>query len=204
MAQQRTIDDGKAERAAEAETLITRLESAIAATADQRRVLFKALDDAAQVEPHRDHHAYHLGADLHYCGLASGDATSWMGLMSTGPANVGRLLCEYATTSPNSYVGRAWGRLIDARREEYEARGRFVQWQRRWARYMTDAAAWAQSEANTTDAVWRALHMTSGQRALVQDCATILDIELPQGLNRGTAHDWLQRNGANVVYRKGV
>jgi hypothetical protein len=193
MAKQQTKGDHRrAQRDAGACALITRLESEIAASADQRRVLFKALDDAAVVEPHRDHHAYHLGADLHYCGLAAGDATAWMGLMSIGPANVGKLLCELATTKPHVYVGRVWGELIDARRNEFEARGRYVQWQRRWARYKVNAAGWARS----------AMHMTSGQRALVQDCATMLGVDLPQNLNRGAAHDWLRRHGANIVYRK--
>lgn len=202
MAKQQTNDDKRAQRDTEASALITRLESAIAATAEQRRVLFKALDDTAVVEPHRDHHAYHLGADLHYCGLAAGDATAWMGLMSTGPANVGRLLCELATTRPNIYVGRVWSELLDALRDEYEARGRYVQWQRRWARYKVDADTWARSAMNSTDAHWRTLHMTSGQRALVQDCAAMVGLDLPENINRGAAHDWLRHHGANIVYRK--
>jgi hypothetical protein len=189
------------DRKARAQRLARYLEGEIAATADQRVVLLKALNSSGIEEPHRDHHAYHLGADAHYCGLASGDALAMMGLLSTGPANVGRLLVEAAKAIPNIYVGRLWPRLIDANRDEYEARGRHVAWQRRWAAYKVDHDSWVASLADATDD-WRARAMTSGQRHLVRDTAVLLDIDIPQGMTRGAAHDWLTRHGANIVYRK--
>lgn len=202
------VSDSQARRVANraasrkrAEALAAKLEQNIAATADQRAVLSKAFEHPVVVEPHRDHHAYHLGADLFYCGLATGDALAMMGLMSTGPGNVARLLAEAAKATPNIYVARLWTRIIDANRDEYEARGRFVSWQRRWARYMDDQDSFLASVGSDGES-WRDLHMSSGQRHLVQDSAIMLDIDIPDEMTRGKAHDWLMRHGANVVYRK--
>lgn len=195
--------DGRADAKQRAQALTAKLEHEIAATADQRAVLTKAFEHPIVVEPHRDHHAYHLGADLFHCGLATGDALAMMGLMSTGPANVARLLMEAAKSAPNIYVARLWPRLINAGRDEYEARGRYVGWQRRWAQYKERHDAFIASH-DAGDDGWRDLHMSSGQRHLVQDSATMLDIDIPEEMTRGSAHDWLMRNGANIVYRKGA
>jgi hypothetical protein len=180
--------------------LIARLEQQIAATPDQRAVLTKAFEHPVVVEPHRDHHAYVLGSDLFYCGLATADGYAMMGLMSVGPARLAALLAEAALTRPNSYVSRLWPILIDANRAEYEARGRYVSWQRRWATYREEADSWAAREPDATG--WRALHMTSGQRYLVRDCAILRRVEIPDEMDRGQAHDWLMLNGANTVFRK--
>lgn len=186
-----------------AQALAAKLEQNIAATADQRAVLTKAFEHPVVVEPHRDHHAYHLGADLFYCGLATRDGLAMMGLMSTGPANVAQLLLEAAKTTPNIYVVRLWPRILNAKRDEYEARGRFVSWQRRWARYKEDQDGFV-AMISPNDDRWRDLHMSSDQRHLVQDSAIILDIDIPEAMTRGQAHDWLMRHGANVVYRQGA
>ncbi|MEO9131315.1 MAG: hypothetical protein ABI240_08915 [Sphingomonas sp.] len=186
-----------------AQTLAAKLESEIAATADRRAVLTKAFEHPLVVEPHRDHHAYHLGADAFYCGLATGDAFAMMGLMSTGPANVARLLLQAAKTAPNSYVMRLWPQIINANRGEYEARGRYVGWQRRWARYKEDHDGFVELISSDADG-WRNLHMSGAQRHLVQDSAIMLDIDIPEAMSRGEAHDWLMRNGASVIYRRGA
>lgn len=199
----RSADKGPHDRTTQAQRLARYLEGEIAANADQRAVLLKAFNDPLVVEPHRDHHAYHLGADQVYCGLATGDAFALMGLLSTGPANVGKLLIEAARSAPNLYVGRLWSRLIDADREVYEARGRYVAWQRRWAAYKVDHDGWVASLSDCSDD-WRARPMTSSQRHLVRDTAVMLDIDIPEGMTRGAAHDWLTRNGGNVVYRREV
>lgn len=185
-----------------AEALAAKLEHEIAAAADQRAVLTKAFEHPIVVEPHRDSHAYHLGADSFYCGLATGDALAMMGLMSTGPTNVARLLLDAAEATPNIYVARLWPRIIDANRDEYEARGRHVSWQRRWARYKEDLDGFF-ATADIEGDTWRDLHMSSAQRHLVQDSAIMLDIDIPEEMTRGRAHDWLMSNGANVTYRRG-
>jgi hypothetical protein len=194
----------RADTRARAQRIVARLEQDIAATADQRAVLSKAFEHPIVVEPHRDHHAYHLGADLFYCGLATGDGLAMMGLMSMGPAHVARLLAEAAKSTPNVYVARLWPRLLHGNRGEYEARGRFVSWQRRWARYKSESYSWRKRQTDSDDTSWRDLHMSSGQRDLVQDTAILLDLDIPEGMDRGRAHDWLMRNGANAVYRKGA
>ena len=43
--------------------------------------------------------------------------------------------------------------------------------------------------------------MTRGQRFLIADTAALLEIEIPEDMNRGAAADWLDANNANVVLR---
>ncbi len=181
---------------------VEQLEREVAATKDQIEVLRKALDRSPAAEPHRDYHAYALGADLHFAGLTAADATALTGLWSTGPANVAKLLMIAAETNPATYVLRLLPSILNAHRDELEARGRLVQWRRRWAAYQAESEAWLASDLRTRDGGWRDLHMTSPQRHLIRTTALLLKIDIPELRSRGEAHDWLNTYGANLVYRK--
>ena len=181
--------------------LVSSLEHVIAAPANARAVMMKAMDIGSLDEPHRDHHAYSLGADLHFCGLATGDSLPLMGLFSLGPKMLAALLLTAAADHPNVYVGRLWLVLIEANRFDLEKRGLFVRWQRGWARYKIDCDSWGRFQANGDDGGWRTLPMTKPQRYLVQDVAVMLRLKLPMEMDRGTAHDWLLTNGAKMSYK---
>ena len=45
--------------------------------------------------------------------------------------------------------------------------------------------------------------MTAGQRFLASDTCMLLDIEMPEGMNRGAVADWLDANYANVTIKFG-
>ncbi|MEN7536589.1 hypothetical protein [Aurantiacibacter flavus] len=75
-----------------------------------------------------------------------------------------------------------------------------LQWEQRKAAYERDCLAWKAAEP-TCDPAWRNLPMTRGQRYLIADTAALLEIEIPEDMDRGAAADWLDANNANVVLR---
>lgn len=74
------------------------------------------------------------------------------------------------------------------------------QWARRKASYDLDCASWREAE-NAIGLQWRDRPMSSGQRFLVVDTARLLEIEIPAGMNRGQAADWLDRQGGHPLFR---
>lgn len=170
-------------------------------TDDQRTVFEAAVALVNATDMQRDQLAYVFGADLFFCGLVADDALAMLGLMSIGPIRLAALLREAAGHASGIYVARLWPRLLAFRRDEYEARGRLVRWQRRWARYNIDHEAWLASPRRH-DEDWRPKPMTARQRHLVRDTAIILDQPIPDGMRCGDAHDWLMAVGANTIYRK--
>lgn len=81
-------------------------------------------------------------------------------------------------------------------------RAAVMQWKRRKTAYDTEHASWRAVEQEKGSA-WRALPMTAAQRYLLADTAQILEIDLPEGMDRGAASDWLDANGAHVINRLG-
>lgn len=71
-------------------------------------------------------------------------------------------------------------------------------WFRRKSAYEHDRASWEAAEDGVGES-WRAKSMTAGQRFLVQSTAALLEIEIPAGMNRGGAADWLAANTAHIV-----
>lgn len=123
--QVRRQQDGEA-RMAQSQSLVERLESRIALAAKERAHAMQIANAPILVDPHRDHHAYALGADLVDCGLAMGDALPLRGLMSTGPANVASLLEQAAKSAPDSHVTRLWSDIINVDRARLSRRGAAV------------------------------------------------------------------------------
>lgn len=159
---------------------------------------------AGAVEPHRNWHAYALGADLADCGLQGLDALSLMGLRSLPIPRLVRLLLAAHDAAPGTYLGRLLPGIIDAHRDELHARGVTVSRQRRWIAYQADLARWQAQPDDVKQGSWRERPMTTEQRELVRVTATLLDRPVPEGLDRGAAADWLDANGANLNYTKGI
>lgn len=168
---------------------------------DQQTVFETAVALAGGPGLYRDQLAYVCGADLVYCGLTAEDALAMLGLMSIGPGRLAELLRNATKDSNHIYVTRLWPHLLAAVREQYEARGRLVRWQRRWSRYNIDFEAWLAS-SRRHDEDWRGKPMTARQRHLVRDTAIVLDRSIPAGMDCGAAHDWLAAMGANTLFRK--
>ncbi len=152
------------------------------------------------VEPHRNWHAYALGGDLADCGLQGGDAYALMGLRSLPIHRLIRLLLDAHDERPGIYVGRLLPGIIDTHRDELHARGLAASWQRRWIRYQDQLAAWQAQPDAVKAGAWRDKPITMGQRELVRITATLLDLAMPVGLDRGGAADWLETQGANLNY----
>lgn len=71
-----------------------------------------------------------------------------------------------------------------------------VLWQRRKLNYEADKASWLKADVGTG---WRKQPMSLGQKYLVQSTAAILLIEIPVGMDRGSASDWLDTHMAHLV-----
>lgn len=168
---------------------------------DQQTVFEAALSRVGVSEVHRDQRAFTLGADLFFCGLTTQDAMAMLGLMSIGPLRLAGQLRDAGGSEKNTYVTRLWACILTRQREEYEARGQLVRWQRRWARYNVEFEAWLASPQRHEDG-WREKPMTARQRHLVRDTAIITGRIIPEEMGCGAAHDWLMATGANALYRK--
>ena len=140
-----------------------------------------------------------LAGPLVDAGLGPQDADALKGLLS------GTLddLVSYARNLPQAHSVTLLELLIDiiARHNaDLTALAAALQWERRKAEYEQDCAEWKAAEP-TCDRTWRDLPMTRGQRFLIADTAALLEIEIPEDMNRGAAADWLDANNANVVLR---
>lgn len=156
------------------------------------------------VEKHRDWHAYRLGADLIAYALTGDDAFSLMGLRSMAAADALQLCAIEAKKAPGASLGDVLANVVDVHRSTLEPRGWQISWHRRWLKYAAEVESWKSQSSEVVNGDWRSLTMTSGQRELVRVTATLLKLDIPGGLNRGTAADWLTDCGANLLYRRDI
>ncbi|NBB40101.1 MULTISPECIES: hypothetical protein [Sphingomonadaceae] len=179
---------------------IAQRENRLAEARREQREARRDVTAGDTVEPHRNWHAYALGGDLADCGLQGGDAYALMGLRSLPIPRLVRLLLDAHDERPGIYLGRLLPGIIDTHRDELHARGLALSWQRRWIRYQEQLAAWQAQPDAVKAGVWRDKPITMGQRELVRITATLLDLAMPVGLDRGGAADWLETQGANLNY----
>lgn len=92
--------------------------------------------------------------------------------------------------------------IIERNSDELATRAAVMQWQKRKAAYDADCASWQAAEPQHGDG-WRTRPMTTSQRHLIADTAQILVIEVPEGMDRGAAADWLDAHGAHLINRLG-
>ncbi|GMN04426.1 hypothetical protein [Erythrobacter sp. MTPC3] len=90
--------------------------------------------------------------------------------------------------------------IISRHEADLTALAAALQWEQRKTAYERDCSAWKAAEP-TCDSAWRDKPMTRGQRFLISDTAALLEIEIPEDMDRGAAADWLDANNANVVLR---
>ena len=90
--------------------------------------------------------------------------------------------------------------IISRHEADLDALAAALQWRQREADYERDCSAWKAAET-TCEPAWRHKPMTRGQRFLIADTAALLEIEIPEDMDRGAAADWLDANNANVVLR---
>lgn len=92
--------------------------------------------------------------------------------------------------------------IIERNAEELNTLSALQQWAARKVAYDANCASWIRARAETDD-IWRSKPMSARQRYLLADTAQILEIQFPEGMNRGDAADWLEANGANVQLKIG-
>ena len=92
--------------------------------------------------------------------------------------------------------------IVERNNDVLTARSAVIQWTKRKTEYEADHASWKAAKPGKGDG-WRTLPMTASQRYLIADTALILEIEVPEGLDRGAASDWLEANGAHLINRLG-
>ena len=92
--------------------------------------------------------------------------------------------------------------IVEREGDNLAARAAVMQWKRRKLAYDADRVSWEATKPEKGDA-WHKLPMTAAQRYLIADTAQILKIEIPEGMDRGAASEWLEANGAHVINRLG-
>ena len=183
------------------------LDGAIAQLKAIRKAVLLSSTSVVAIEPHHDYHSYACGRDWVVHGGRADDAFALMGLHSLPVEEFCGLLMAAAEdkTGNDRHLVRLQLEIVGKHRDRLDARGRYVSWRRRWAAYRERVEEWeAEPEEERRHGHWRTRHMTSGQRELIGDTARLLDIPVPGDLVRGNAHDWLDANGANLVFRRVV
>lgn len=155
--------------------------------------------------PHRNWHVFSLGADLVNHGLSGYDADAISGIWHLSAAAMIAFLTDAdKECDGGECVGKLLKRIIDRHSDDLSLMGAEAAWNRRWWGYHQDVARWKAQPDVVKTGRWRQRPMTYAQRALVQTTAVQLGITLPEGLNRGTAADWLDQHGANLSYRQDI
>lgn len=155
---------------------------------------------AADFNQHRDWHVYASGAVLYERGLRQADAAALDGLLTLRPDRAAFLLSLHACTAKT--FGDALVQVITVKKDELDARGHYASWHRRWLKYVADRESWLEEDEELRlHGPWRNKEMTRGQRELVRVTATLLNVFIPEEMNRGAAADFLDEHGANLLYR---
>ncbi len=143
----------------------------------------------------RVYHAVSLAGPLIDRGLTANDADMLLGFLLLNLKILVPFLEALDSTQKKP--------LIDLIPDLIEQEGDFLRglaqirrWQERKTKYDADRAEWVAAEVGDE---WRKRPMTAGQRYLVQSTAALLTIEIPAGMDRGGASDWLESHMAHLV-----
>lgn len=143
----------------------------------------------------RLYHSVSLAGPLIDQGLTAADADALLGILFFKPKALMRMLRQVN--------GWRQKRLLELVPDLIEHEGAFFKtiallerWRERKKKYEFEKAEWLAADVNGG---WRGMQMSAGQRYLVQSTAAFLTIEIPVGMNRGNASDWLESNMAHLV-----
>lgn len=172
------------------------------AAALRRRALLSSATTWVKRDPKDVAAAIGLGFVLRGRGLGAADSWRLDGLLGESVGELIARLTAAAHQLPDGDAGTVFVRAIDLAAAELAAKGEYLAWKRRADRYFDEHDAWlaADGEMRATGG-WRDLRMTMGQQDLIRATCTLLEIDLPGHLMRGSAHDWLDAARANLRYR---
>jgi hypothetical protein len=170
--------------------------------AARRRTLAKDEYRLVKREPKEIAGAIALGMVLTRRGLRAADSWPLDGLLSGSMSDFMVRAGAIAEALPHLDLGAALVRIIDGSLAELQAAGMYAAWKRKAHAYFAEHRAWLDEDAALRlDGAWRAKEMTAGQQELIRATCAILQIDLPGHLLRGSAHDWIDANGASLRYR---
>ena len=90
--------------------------------------------------------------------------------------------------------------IIEQNEIQLRNRAAVLQWEKRKAAYEADRSSW-EDVRHVKGEDWRQKPMTAGQRFLASDTCMLLEIEMPEEMDRGSAADWLDANNANITIK---
>lgn len=147
----------------------------------------------------REYHKLAIGGVLFQLAFRADDANALEALLRMPVAEFRKL--RLATSSGETLsLAQVLRGVIDEHSETLDARGRAHILSRRRDAYLGDAESWKKDGDQAADASWRAKYMTKGQRHLIHQLCIAKGVAPPEGLNRGTAHEWLEANSAHHIY----
>lgn len=173
-----------------------------AADAIRRRTLLEQDHVLVKRDPKDVAGAIALGFVLVGRGLRAVDSWRLDGLLGESVDELIERLRTASTHLPNRDAGAVLVRAIDLGVAELNAKGEYAAWRRRADRYFTEHDEWLAADGALRESgEWRFLGMTSGQQELVRATCALVELDLPGHVLRGSAHDWLERKRANLLYR---
>ena len=132
--------------------------------------------------------------------LGHADANAFHGLLTFDAAEFTERISLIPGWSTMSMLDLIIG-LVKDDSSDLAARFAIARWAKRKAAYDDESASWLAAAKGKGDD-WRGQPMSSAQRFLIADTARLLEIEIPEAMNRGEAADWLDRNGAHLLYNQ--
>ena len=131
--------------------------------------------------------------------LGHADANAFHGLLSFEAAEFAERISLIPGWSTMSMLDLIIA-LVKDDNSDLAARFAVARWSKRKAAYDDSCASW-KAAAVETGGDWRDQPMSSAQRFLIADTARLLEIEIPENMNRGEAADWLHTHGAHLILK---
>ena len=180
---------------------LDRFDRVIRQTAERQRALAEPVHKTVVATPTAMHHKIVLGAVMVTAGFQAADADALAGLLGSPASTLHNALAAGALNHAGKTGGQALADVLDRYAREFEARGLYSAWERRFSLYAEDRDEWLKRDLEfRREGAWRGLEMTAGQRWLVRVTCRVLRLPMPGHLLRGQASDWLEAHGANLNY----
>jgi hypothetical protein len=157
----------------------------------------------ASTARHETWHAYRLSAQDRAAGFTGEMSEARHYLRSLPARDYVRELAPFAQEAPETAIVEIELKAVLANLAGWIAKGRERLYEAARAAYKAECANFSEWAANNPGAdQWKDKPATRAQWMLIRRTAVALDLDdVPTKLSRGDAHDWLDRNGANIRYK---
>ncbi|WP_257555392.1 hypothetical protein [Sphingobium sp. CFD-2] len=124
-------------------------------------------------------------------------ATARVWLRNMPPNDYIAIIAKFAEKMPDATNLQVEVAAVQANREAWNFMGDMLLLDRAKQAYAADAAKFRAWQQEHPDSGWRKKPATRSQGFLISRMCAVLEIEAPTRMNRGEAHDWIERNGGN-------